>query len=585
MLTLSNISSLARAVAAAVMLAFVLSSCTVTKQMASPQQVAPTVTTKAREKALDHFMQGGVYDINQQYASAASEYEEAIQYDPTEPAIYFALAKDYKQLDKMASAIYNARKAIEIDTTNEWYYDLLGQLYYFTADYDRAAFQYNQMLRINPANVNALYTLSNIYTVSKQIDKAIQTYDRITNLIGPEFEVLSQKFLLQTEIGKSDESLFTLQQMIMVDPENIDLRRLQGETFMRLGRYESAEAVYNYLILKNPDDIKSIVALTEIDVRKKDWPAFETTINKLFANDSLNAEDKIKIGEFYLERLRTDTVLIKPSLIIFEKLRREYPKKWQPYWYLSAIYMDNKDFDSAIESLKKVTEFEPKFVPAWDNLAVAYFNKNEFEKMIESLKDGRKKIAKPEYRLELLLGFALNRVGRDAECIDVLEGAFKLNPNDQASIDLLSTLGITYERLKRYVDADRTYEAALKIDPDNALILNNYAYSLIERDQQKERCLVMAKRAVEKEPENSSYLDTIGWVYYKLAQYEEAKTWIEKSIKFGKASAVVHEHLGDIYIKLGNRDKAREAWEQALDMNKQNNESSVSLQEKIKSAK
>lgn len=78
-------------------------------------------------------------------------------------------------------------------------------------------------------------------------------------------------------------------------------------------------------------------------------------------------------------------------------------------------------------------------------------------------------------------------------------------------MQVYSTLGIAYDRLGNAIESQRNYEEALKLDPENALVLNNLAYSLSERDQQLERCLEMAKVAVQKEPNNGAYLDTIGW--------------------------------------------------------------------------
>jgi Tfp pilus assembly protein PilF len=128
--------------------------------------------------------------------------------------------------------------------------------------------------------------------------------------------------------------------------------------------------------------------------------------------------------------------------------------------------------------------------------------------------------------------------------------------------------------MKRYVDSDRTYELAMKLDAHNHIILNNYSYSLAERGAQLERALQMAKEAVEKQPENSSYLDTIGWVYFKLGRYEQAKDYIEKAVQLrdavGENGATLNEHLGDIFYKLDKKDKALEYWKRALQMNQKN---------------
>ncbi|MFQ5797617.1 MAG: tetratricopeptide repeat protein, partial [Bacteroidota bacterium] len=163
---------------------------------------------------------------------------------------------------------------------------------------------------------------------------------------------------------------------------------------------------------------------------------------------------------------------------------------------------------------------------------------------------------------------------REEDAARVLENSVELNPQD---IQALSTLALTYDNLKRYADSDRIYEQALKLDPNNHLILNNYGYSLADRGIQLERALKMAKEAVRQQPENSSYLDTLGWVYFKLGEYEKARRYITEAIEAGDTSAVIHEHLGDVYWKLNKPDKALEYWQKAYELDSSNQ----ALKEKI----
>ncbi len=121
------------------------------------------------------------------------------------------------------------------------------------------------------------------------------------------------------------------------------------------------------------------------------------------------------------------------------------------------------------------------------------------------------------------------------------------------------------------------YERALRLDPQSHLILNNYGYSLAERGLQLDRALQMSLKAVTADPENASYLDTAGWVYFMLAKYDDARHYIEKAIAAGGASATVYEHMGDIQFKLGQKVKAEEFWKQSLQLNANNQ----SLKDKI----
>jgi tetratricopeptide (TPR) repeat protein len=127
-----------------------------------------------------------------------------------------------------------------------------------------------------------------------------------------------------------------------------------------------------------------------------------------------------------------------------------------------------------------------------------------------------------------------------------------------------------YDGLRRFGESDSLYEMALVLDPDNHLALNNFAYSLAERGIQLERALVMSTKAVAAQPDNPSYLDTIGWIYYRMGNYRRALEEVSKAVTKGEASAVVIEHLGDIHFKLGDRAKAVEYWKRALGLDANN---------------
>jgi len=131
--------------------------------------------------------------------------------------------------------------------------------------------------------------------------------------------------------------------------------------------------------------------------------------------------------------------------------------------------------------------------------------------------------------------------------------------------------------MQRWAECDSVYERALQIDSQNALVNNNYAYSLSERGDRLKEALKMAEIAIAAVPDNTSYLDTIGWVHFKLGNYREAKNYLEKAIEIGGESAVMLEHLGDIVFKLGDTQKAKSLWQKALNLDSTN----VTLKTKI----
>jgi len=247
-------------------------------------------------------------------------------------------------------------------------------------------------------------------------------------------------------------------------------------------------------------------------------------------------------------------------------LQKEVPADWRPYWYLGAIAANRHKDSLAGSYFEQVIKLEEHHGDAWWFFGSTLFEQEKYDKLLETMAQAQK-VLPNDFRFYLLQGLALTRMERQEDAVQPLEKAHELNPKD---LNTLSTLALTLDGLQRYPRSDSLYEEGLKQDPKSALLLNNYGYSLAERGLQLERSLEMAKQAITIEPDNSAYLDTYGWILFKLKNYKDAAMYIEKSIASGKASSVVHEHLGDIYEKLGNKEKALELWKKAFEMDPKN---------------
>ena len=106
--------------------------------------------------------------------------------------------------------------------------------------------------------------------------------------------------------------------------------------------------------------------------------------------------------------------------------------------------------------------------------------------------------------------------------------------------------------------------AILAVDPNNALILNNYGFMLADRGVQLQKALAMIQKAVKLDPTNYAYLDSLGWVYYRLGDYNKAEKHLQQALARGATDPTVHDHLGDVYEKNGQLKLAAAQWEMSL---------------------
>ena len=134
----------------------------------------------------------------------------------------------------------------------------------------------------------------------------------------------------------------------------------------------------------------------------------------------------------------------------------------------------------------------------------------------------------------------------------------------------MHALAMAYDQNKKWEKSDQLYTELIALNINDAQAYNNYAYSLIERNEDVDYALTLAKKAIELSPKTSSYLDTIGWIYFKLNDLEKAKEFIGEAIVYDESSSVILEHYGDVLIKLNEIDEALIFYNKALDLDKEN---------------
>lgn len=603
-------SLMIRAIMKRLILAVVLGSfigCSGAKQ--SAPAVPPVVSGRGaasepggadRDRALDHFIQGSVYDLKGEHAKAILEYQDALRYHE-DPAIYHALAKDYLLLGKHALAAQMGEKSVEGSPDNISLRETLADVYVAAFEIDKAVAQYERIVQQDSNSINGWYNLARLHQSKKPL-RALEIYQSIIRRFGADWDVYLQIAEIYSNLGKYDKSAEAIKEMVSIDPSNRRLKMTLADAYNRAGNYDEALRLYDELLELNPHDVELHSAVAGIYIKEKEYSQAVKHYGFILEQDSVSVESKLRIGEMYYEEIRRlreksdgqaesdstlvgrsstlidgESTLVQIAIPIFQRIARTHSSDWRAYWLLGATGALTNDDSLATSNLRRVTELASWNKDAWLLLSRVYLEHDQFGRAAEVLERAIQ-VLPEEFQINLYLGLAYSRLGRNEDAARVLETAVQLDPQN---IPALSTLALAYDNLKRYEDSDRIYERALKIDPNNHLILNNYGYSLADRGIQLERALKMAKEAVHQQPENSSYLDTLGWVFFKLGDYEKALQYIMRAIEAGDASAVIQEHLGDIYSKLNKPEKALEYWQKAYELDSNNQ----MLKEKIERAR
>ncbi len=526
---------------------------------------------KDRSMAMQLFIDGSLKESKGQYAEAILDYQEALRYDH-DAAIFFALAKSYAQLRRYAPATENALMAVRFDSTKIEYRELLAQIYLTSGQFEKAAQEFRTIIRLDPRNVPATYTLAQILERVKP-SESLALYNSLLARQGPTWEVLVQIAQLNSMLQRFDDAAKAYEQMMELDPSNLAVRQNLAEMYLRQKKFDTAKKILMDALEENNGSIILRATLADVYLQQNDWTTAKKELNTILQSDSLDPDTHLRIGVAFYAQTVKDTLVIPEAIAVFRKYEELYPTDTRPFVYLGVLYRGIKKDSIAEQYFTRATQSANWNADAWWQLGWMYFDRQDFKETI-SIMNRAKQILPDDFRLHLLLGIAYNRAGMNQDSRVALERAVELNPTD---LNALSSLGLTYDALKMHAESDSAYERALRIDPTFPLVLNNYAYSLSERGLQLDRAERMSKESLAADSLNPSYLDTYGWILYKKGKYQQALPYILRAVELGDVSAVVLEHLGDVYARLGRSEDAKRYWKEALEKDQNN----VALKHKL----
>lgn len=524
------------------------------------------------EKALRYFIEGKTLELQNDYIGAIENYRSALKLDKS-PGIYYSLSYVYYKLNKFNEALTEIKKALDLNPNSESYLELAANIYISQKDFKNAAESYEKILTVDSTYTYGLYSLARLYQELSMPAKAIIVYEKITNKIGYDFDVLRKMYEIYNSYKDYPKSIEVLENLLVLDPYNNDIKKLLATHYLSNNQPGESKRMFEELLLLNPDDKDIQTELVKIYFKENNTELAFEKFGKMLGKDSLGYYEKVQIGELYFNMMQQDQPSAEIASNIFTFLNKEYPNEWIPYYYLGAIDIITKKDNNYRENFLKALQFADTSRDVYTNIGFSFFSQGDIADALNILNEGLLKYP-DDFRMNYIKALTLQRDNKEAESVEYFEKALLANPNE---ITVLSALGLIYDNQGKYSKSEDIYERALKIDPQNALILNNYAYNLSERGVNLEKALAMSKISIDKEPFNASYLDTIGWIYFKMKNYKQAKKFIEMSLEINPNSAVVMEHLGDIYFGMEDYSNAKKYWNSSLNLNPGN----AGLQDKI----
>ena len=517
----------------------------------------------ADSKAVELFIEAKTLELKDNYLAAISKYNEALKVEKA-AGIYFALSKLYSNVTQHQKALENGLEAIRINPDNLDYKEHVADTYIILGDYTNALKYLKEISEKKPDDINILYNVGRMYEAMKMPSEAVKYYDNITENYQYDETVLIRMADIYESFNDYANTAATVEKLLVLNPTDINLKYSAAASYVKIPDYDNAIRIYEDILSTNPNNRDVQTEVIKLYFRQhRNNEAFEK-YSKLINRDSIDFMTKMDVAVAFMQAAAEDKEAMGVSRNILQNLQASYPGEWMPEYYL--IYLDSKDNPGEAETrfenlLARVDTSAELYVQT----GFYYYEQNKFKQAVEVFKKGFDKFP-GDYRLGYLTGNSYYRLGENRNALPYLEKAIEVNPQD---LNTISTLGLVYDDLKMNDECDLLYEQAFKYYPDNIMLLNNYAYHLSERGVKLQEAKEMSRKTIEKEPDNSSYLDTYGWILFKLKDYKNAIIYIEKAIKQGK-NETLYDHLGDVYEAQGEIVKALKAWNEALSLNPNN---------------
>jgi tetratricopeptide (TPR) repeat protein len=529
------------------------------------------------------FIDATTAKLSGETAKAIGLYEDCLKKNPLHSASMYELAQVYFETEDYNSAARYAEQAAVLEPENKWYKLLLVEIYGKAGKKKELLETCEKLVKQYPGNVDYLYELANAYLINNDGSNAIKTYDKVEELLGVTEEISLQKQRIYLIQKKNDKAAEEIKKLIKEFPDQ-ETRYLSmiAEMYMQDGKPDDAAVYYQQILAKDPQNPYIHITLSDYYRQKGDKKRSFDELKLGFANPALEIDTKIRVllsffaGNSVYDENKTDIMELAQILV------QTHPDEPKAHSMYGDFLLDDKKYSEARDEFRKVIAVDSSRYAVWESLLNAEIQLSDYASL--EAESSRAIELFPLLPVPYLFkGVAQLEKKQYEEAANSFNTGLKLvSGNNQLVVQFYTYLGDTYHRLKNYRLSDESYEKALILDPENSYVLNNYAYYLSLRNENLEKAETMAAKSVKLDAVNAANMDTYGWVLYKLGRYAEAVEWVEKAVAATPTPDTdLLEHLGDIYFKLGNTDKAMINWQNALKVGK----GSEFLEKKIKERK
>ena len=550
--------------------------CRSTHQMQQPNRLA--TTSNFHQFSDDTLSAADARYVTSEYILGITEFElkeyhkalvhlnNAYLKAPNKSGINYALADTYLQLKDLVNAEYYGKQAVNLEPHNKWYHLKLADIYNKSGNTEGEIEELNAYLKKSPSDVQVLYKLANAQKDENKLLESNKTFDKILTLNGPDAYIHYQKYKNFETLGMRDSVITELEAIQRLDPDNPSTLQTLTDYYLEDHKEHKAKHLLRKALKNNPGSNEPVILLSNVYIKLSQVDSVKSLLAPMIRDTTVQTDRKTELIHYMLSKYNShphSESIRQLTEQLIEAFIQTDPGNVDSHTLAASFYIQEDKSAKAIGELETALKLQPDNDSLWQELVHQLYQSGNFEETITKAMEANKHVKNNAF-IHFVIGSSYFNLKHSQKAITWLKNAVRLPSNNHFKSIIWGVLGDSYSAIDQWASADSAYESALSADSSNTTVLNNYAYYLSERDENLPKALKMAKQAVTSEPDNTSFLDTLGWIYYKLNDYEKAEEYIQQALENSNPGAEVMEHMGDIMQKKGNMQEAKKWWNKAL---------------------
>ena len=565
-----------------ILISLALNSCKTTASVKSNGDKQSSAQKEKQKAELEYFFIEGCREkLAGRIENAEMHFRKCLKIDPKNAAVNYELANICRVTGRAEESIKYAKECMDAEPKNIWYNLAYIDGLRFKKQHILAAEAYDKLIKIYPNRSDLIESMAIEYAMGQNYAKAFKIYEELEKKFGTNETFTLNKIKLLKEQRKFQEAETELQKLINTNPSEPRYYYYLAEHYEDMRQSEKAMTTYKKILSIDPNNALVHLAMANYYKEHNNAEQAHNEFKIAFENPELDVDTKLKILLDYYSVSEEYPAYAAKGYELCAIMLKVHPSAPEAHSiYADFLWRDKKNIE-ARSHYYIAAMFDKNRYPIWNQLLSidADIGQNDSLEKHSALAIELFPSQPLPYFFNGVANIQLKNYQKAIESFN--DGLEFVQDNPRLMLNFYSNLGDVYNYSGQYEKSDKAYENALKIDPDNAYVLNNYSYYLSLRKEKLEKAERYSKRSNEISPNNPSYLDTYGWILFQQKKYTEAEIYLKMAIKLNNKRPDILEHYGDVLFRLGKNEEALQYWKMAQETGSKSEE----LQKKISAKK